>query len=187
MCVCCSMSIHYVSRCVSFTPEKSLRTRARARRGDGKPLTTLESLFRCAIEVQNGHGRAQRRRAARPPHRVPHRHSSGRRRRGERRRSHGRRRQYRRAARGHRRARRDLPLRGRLSPGQGPARSRGQRSRPDRTQEHRRAGAGLFASGRASRRSEAGDAGRAERGGKAGGAAFPRRTNRQSPFCHFRT
>ena len=48
------MSIHYVSRCVSFTPEKSLRTRARARRGDGKPLTTLEPLFRCAIEVQNG-------------------------------------------------------------------------------------------------------------------------------------
>ena len=48
------MSIHYVSRCVSFTPEKSLRTRARARRGDGKPLTTLELLFRCAIEVQNG-------------------------------------------------------------------------------------------------------------------------------------
>ena len=48
------MSIHYVSRCVSFTPEKSLKTRARARRGDGKPLTTLEPLFRCAIEVQNG-------------------------------------------------------------------------------------------------------------------------------------
>ena len=47
------MSIHYVSRCVSFTPEKSLRTLARARRGDGKPLTTLEPLFRCAIEVQN--------------------------------------------------------------------------------------------------------------------------------------
>jgi adenylate cyclase len=47
------MSIHYVSRCVSFTPEKSLRTRARARRSDGKPLTTLEPLFRCAIEVQS--------------------------------------------------------------------------------------------------------------------------------------
>jgi TolB-like protein len=48
------MSIHHVSRCVSFTPEKSLKTRARARRGDGKSLATLEPLFRCAIEVQNG-------------------------------------------------------------------------------------------------------------------------------------
>jgi adenylate cyclase len=47
------MSIHYVSRCVSFTPEKSLKTRAGARRGGGKPLTTLEPLFRCAIEVQH--------------------------------------------------------------------------------------------------------------------------------------
>ena len=45
---------------------------------------------------------------------------------------------------GHRQAGRDLPLRGRLSSGEGPARSRGQRSRPDPTQEHRRSGACLF-------------------------------------------
>ncbi len=47
-------------------------------------------------------GRAQRRRAGGSPHRVPHRHSCGRRRRGKRRRSDGRRRQHRRAAGGHR-------------------------------------------------------------------------------------
>ena len=45
-------------------------------------------------------------------------------------------------------ARRDLPVRGRLSPGQGAARSGGHRSRPDPTQEHRRADPGLFAGGR---------------------------------------
>ena len=43
------------------------------------------------------------------------------------------------------RAGRDLPFRGRLSSGEGPARSRGHRSRPDPTQEHRRADPGLFA------------------------------------------
>ena len=46
---------------------------------------------------------------------------------------------------GDRQARRDLPLRGRLPAGQGAARSRGHRSRPDPTQEHRRADPGLFA------------------------------------------
>ena len=81
----------------------------------------------------------------RSAHRISRRHSSRRRRRGGRRRSHGRRRQYRRAAGGHRRARRDLSVRGRLSPGEGAARSRGHRSRPDPTQEHRRADPGLFA------------------------------------------
>ena len=51
---------------------------------------------------------------------------------------------------GVRRAGRDLPFRGRLSPGEGAARYRGHRSRPDATQEHRRADPGLFAaSGRA--------------------------------------
>ena len=45
----------------------------------------------------------------------------------------------------HLRARRDLPLRGRLPPGQGAARSCRHRSRPDATQEHRRADPGLFA------------------------------------------
>ena len=49
---------------------------------------------------------------------------------------------------GHRQARRDLSLRGRLSPGQGAARSGGHRSRPDPAQEHRRADPGLFAAGR---------------------------------------
>ena len=46
---------------------------------------------------------------------------------------------------GHRQARRDLPLRASLLAGQGAARSRGPRSRPDPTQEHRRADPGLFA------------------------------------------
>ena len=46
---------------------------------------------------------------------------------------------------------RDLSLRGRLSAGQGAARSRGQRSRPDPTQEHRRADPGLFARSRHAR------------------------------------
>ena len=101
------------------------------------------------------HGRAQRRLAARAPHRVPRRHPSWRRRRGERRRPDGRWRQYRRAAGGHRQARRDLPLRGRLSPGEGAARSRGHRSRPDPTQEHRRADPGLFARSRRARPREA--------------------------------
>ena len=49
---------------------------------------------------------------------------------------------------GGRQARRDLPLRGRLSAGQGAARSRGHRSRPDPAQEHRRADPGLFAASR---------------------------------------
>ena len=43
---------------------------------------------------------------------------------------------------GHREARRDLSFRGRLSPGEGAARSGGHRSRPDPTQEHRRADPG---------------------------------------------
>ena len=42
-------------------------------------------------------------------------------------------------------ARRDLSVRGRLSAGEGAARSRGHRSRPDPTQEHRRADPRLFA------------------------------------------
>ena len=50
------------------------------------------------------------------------------------------------------RAGRDLPFRGRLSPGEGPARSRGHRSRPNATQEHRRADPGLFAAKSASPR-----------------------------------
>ena len=46
---------------------------------------------------------------------------------------------------GHRQAGRDLPVRGRLLAGQGAARSGGHRSRPDPTQEHRRADPRLFA------------------------------------------
>ena len=46
------------------------------------------------------------------------------------------------------RARRDLSLRGRLSPGEGADRSRGHRSRPDPTQEHRRPDPNLFAGSR---------------------------------------
>ena len=56
---------------------------------------------------------------------------------------------------GIREAGRDLSVRGRLSPGQGAARSRGQRSRPDPTQEHRRADPGLFARSRQARAGEA--------------------------------
>ena len=52
-------------------------------------------------------------------------------------------------------ARRDLSLRGRLSAGQGATRSQGQRSRSDPTQEHRRAGPGLFARSRPACASEA--------------------------------
>ena len=117
------------------------------RTGDGSLIEfrSVVDAVRCADRGAERHGRAQRRRAARAPHRVPRRHSSRRRRRGGRRRSDGRRRQYRRAPGGHRRARRDLSLRGRLSPGEGAARSRGHRSRPDPTQEHRRADPGLFA------------------------------------------
>ena len=117
------------------------------RTGDGSLIEfrSVVDAVRCAIEVQNGMVERNAGAAARAPHRVPHRHSSGRRRRGGRRRSDGRRRQYRRAAGGHRQARRDLPVRGRLPAGEGAARSRGHRSRPDPTQEHRRADPGLFA------------------------------------------
>ena len=54
--------------------------------------------------------------------------------------------------RGDRQARSDLSLRRRLSSGQGAARSRGHRSRPDATQEHRRTDPGLFAAKSASPR-----------------------------------
>ena len=109
----------------------------------------------CAIEVQramverNAGGRAGQ------AHRISHRHPSRRRGRGERRRSDGRRRQYRRAAGGHRQAGGDLSFRASLLAGQGAARSRGQRSRPDPTQEHRRTDPGLFARSRHARSGEA--------------------------------
>ena len=77
------------------------------------------------------------------------------------------------------RAGRDLPLRGRLSPSEGPARSRGQRSRPDPTQEHRRADPGLFASSRRPRAGKARNAHRAARAKKAFGAHAARRSARR--------
>ena len=46
---------------------------------------------------------------------------------------------------GDRRARRDLPFRGRLSPGERQARYGGHGSRPDAAQEHRKVDQGLFA------------------------------------------
>ncbi len=46
------------------------------------------------------------------------------------------------------RARRDLPVRGRLPAGEGTPRSGGHRPRPNSTQEHRRADPGLLAAGR---------------------------------------
>ena len=100
-------------------------------------------------------GRAQRGRADRSPDRIPHRHSFGRRRRGERRRPHGRRRQYRSETGGDRPAGRDLSLGGRLPAGARTARPRSQRPGSNPAQEHRRAGARLFASGRAARAGEA--------------------------------
>ena len=120
------------------------------RTGDGSHHRVPQRGRRRALRHRGAerHGRAQRRPSARAPHRVPHRHPSRRRGRGERRRPDGRRRQYRRAAGRHRQARRDLSFRGRLSAGEVAARSRGQRSRPDPTQEHRRAGPGLFARSR---------------------------------------
>ena len=71
------------------------------------------------------------------------------------------------------RAGRDLPFRGRLSSGEGPARSRGQRSRPDPTQEHRRADPGLFASSRRPRAGEARDAERSRPAPKKRSALMP--------------
>ena len=67
------------------------------------------------------HGRAQCGGRARKAHRISHRHSFGRCCRGKRRRPDGRRRQYRCEAGGHRRTGGDLPVRGRLSAGQGSA------------------------------------------------------------------
>ena len=70
------------------------------RTGDGAlvEFRSVVDAVRCAIEVQNGMVERNAGVPRGPAHRVPHRHSSGRRGRGERRRPHGRRRQYRRAA-----------------------------------------------------------------------------------------
>ena len=94
----------------SIPPSPCHNGRVFKRTGDGAlvEFRSVVEAVRCAIEVQNAHGRTQRRHAGRPAHRLPYRHSSRRRRRGERRRPDGRRRQYRRALGRHRRARRDL-------------------------------------------------------------------------------
>ena len=117
------------------------------RTGDGSLIEfrSVVDAVRCAIEVQNG--LIERNAGVPPERRIEFRvgiHL------GDvveesRRRSDGRRRQYRRAARRHLQAGRDLSFGGRLSAGEGAARSRGQRSRPDPAQEHRRADPGLFA------------------------------------------
>ena len=133
------------------------------------------------------HGRAQRRLADRSPDRVPHRHSFGRRRRRERRRSHGRRRQHRCETGGNRPAGRDLSLGGRLPAGARKTRPRSQRPRRNAPQEHRRAGARLFASGRPA----AGEAFRADCHGPATTRKSPRRspspTSPRSRCCRSRT
>ena len=68
---------------------------------------------------------------------------------------------------GHRRARRDLSVRGRLPPGERQARYGGHRSRPDAAQEHRKIDPGLFAASRRPRPSETCDRGEARRAEKA--------------------
>ena len=98
------------------------------RTGDGSLIEfrSVVDAVRCAIEVQNG--MVERNAGLPQERRIEFRvgiHL------GDvveesRRRSHGRRRQYRRATGRHLQARRDLSLRGRLSAGEGAARSRGQ-------------------------------------------------------------
>ena len=82
-------------------------------------------------------GRTQCRSAGGKAHPLSHRHSFGRRRRRERWRPDGRRSQHRRAIGGNLRAGQHLSFRRRLSSGEGPARSRNRRSRPNPTQKHR--------------------------------------------------
>ena len=122
-------------------------------------------------------GRTQRGRADRSPDRIPHRHSFGRCRRGERRRSHGRWRQHRSETGGDRPAGRDLSFGGRLPAGARKARPRSQRPGPNPAQEYRRPRARLFAPGRAARAGEAFCA-------NGDGPARPTRKNprRHSPF-----
>ena len=69
---------------------------------------------------------------------------------------------------------RDLPVRGRLSAGQGAARPCGHRSRPNPTQEHRRADPGLFAR----RRPAGASKGRADTTAAAGAKSAAPRRNR---------
>ena len=76
------------------------------------------------------------------------------------------------------RAWRDLSVRGRLSSGQGAARSRGHRPRPDAAQEHRRSDPGLFAASRRPRPGETCDGCEAVRAETAFAARTPDRRDR---------
>ena len=126
------------------------------RTGDGVlvEFRSVVDAVRCAIEVQSG--LVERNSGLPPEKRIEFRvgihlgdvveESDG---------DLGRRRQHRRPPRRHREARRDRPLRRRLSSGQGAARPVGQRSRPQGIEEHRRADPGLFARGRGSSRGQA--------------------------------
>ena len=120
------------------------------RTGDGAlvEFRSVVDAVRCAIEVQNG--MVERNAGVPQDRRIEFRIGIhlGRCGRGKRRRPDGRRRQHRLASGGRRGARRHLPVRGRLSPGQGEARPLGQRSWQHTAQEHRRADPGLFAAGR---------------------------------------
>jgi hypothetical protein len=86
------------------------------RTGDGGVIEfrSVVDAVRCAMELQHERNAGV---ALDKGHRIPHRHSFGRRCRRGRRRSHGRRRQHRRPAGGRLRAGRDLPFRGHLSSG----------------------------------------------------------------------
>ncbi len=88
------------------------RGRIVKRTGDGSVIEfrSVVDAVRCAIEVQHAMVERNAGVALDKRHRIPHRHSFGRCRRGERRRPHGRRRQYRRATGGRSRAGRDLPV-----------------------------------------------------------------------------
>ena len=136
--------------CAAQRPDRSHHCRAQWARGEAhrrrRARRVSQRRRRRALRHRGAEcdDRAQRRPAAGAPHRVPHRHPHRRRRRGERRRPDGRRRQHRLATGGRRRARRHLSVRRRLSPGEGEARSRGQRSRRDQAEEHCRADAALF-------------------------------------------
>ena len=123
------------------------------RTGDGRivEFRSVVDAVRCAIEVQNGLIERNAGVPAGKADRISASASSRRRRRGERRRSHGRRGQYRRAARGRRQAWGDLSFRKAYWQVKA-ARSQGQRSRRNETQEYRRAGPCLFGRGRQAQR-----------------------------------
>ena len=152
------------------------------RTGDGAlvEFRSVVEAVRCAITIQNAMIERNVGMPDRSAHRVPDRHSSRRRRRGERRRPDGRRRQHRRAIGRHRRTRRDLPFRGRLSAGERPARYGGHRSRADAAEEHRRPIRAYSLQVGVPAQAEAGDAVKAARAEEAIDAGSARRRDRRS-------